>query len=37
MKELIDMGMTYGEARVKAKDQLEWELKVMTLCSTRSE
>ena len=37
MKELAEMGMTWGEARVKAKDRLEWKSKVMTLCSTRSE
>ncbi|RMZ95619.1 endonuclease-reverse transcriptase [Brachionus plicatilis] len=36
-KELIEMGMTWREARVKAKDRLEWNSKVMTLCSTRSE
>ncbi|RNA19255.1 hypothetical protein BpHYR1_012314, partial [Brachionus plicatilis] len=27
--------MTWGEARVKAKDRLEWKSKVMTICSTR--
>ncbi|RNA33321.1 endonuclease-reverse transcriptase, partial [Brachionus plicatilis] len=36
-RELIEMGMTWGEARVKAKDRLEWKSKVMTICSTRSE
>ncbi|RNA12114.1 endonuclease-reverse transcriptase [Brachionus plicatilis] len=33
-KELIEMGMKWGEARVKAKDRLDWKSKVMTLCST---
>ncbi|RNA32295.1 endonuclease-reverse transcriptase [Brachionus plicatilis] len=36
-KELIEMGMTCGEARAKAKDRLEWKSEVMSLCSTRSE
>ncbi|RNA15375.1 hypothetical protein BpHYR1_011179 [Brachionus plicatilis] len=30
------MGMTWGEARVKAKDRLECKSKVMTPCSTRN-
>ncbi|RNA23493.1 endonuclease-reverse transcriptase [Brachionus plicatilis] len=36
-KELIEMGITSEETKVKAKDRLEWKSKVMTLCSTGNE
>ena len=35
--ELKELGMTWGEAEVKAKNRVEWRNLVATLCSDRSE